>query len=47
MDPKQMMNAMAGMKGPLSGKPQEFRPCSACPAPDKCKAAGKCLKGAA
>lgn len=50
MDPKMMMNAMAGMKGPLAqggAKAKAFKPCQGCPAPMKCKAAGKCAKAGA
>lgn len=30
-------------KDKMKGK---FKPCPGCPTPEKCKAAGKCLKGA-
>jgi hypothetical protein len=34
---------MAYMKSKSKKKPA-FKPCKGCPAPAKCKAAGKCLK---
>jgi hypothetical protein len=37
-----MKTMMPPMKKP-AGKPGAFKPCSGCPNPAKCKAAGKCL----
>lgn len=47
MKKKAVYKYMGGQvgQGPLSGNKAKFTPCKGCPMPNKCSAAGKCLKG--